>query len=196
MEKHQNQLIFATNNVHKAAEIGLMVSDFDVVTMRDAGIIEDIPETADTLEGNALIKARHIYQMTGADCFADDTGLEVNALAGRPGVLSARYAGPENDAEKNMAKLLSEMHGQTNRSARFRTVIALILGGKEYLFEGIAEGTILIEKSGEGGFGYDPIFYSTEAGKSFASMLPAEKNVISHRGKAVASLILFLNQSA
>ncbi len=162
-------------------------------TPRQQGITEDIPEEQDTLEGNALQKARYIYERTGCSCFADDTGLEVEALNAAPGVYSARYAGEAKDMNDNMNKLLRELDGIDNRKARFRTVIALILDGKEYLFEGEVQGEIMHEKSGCKGFGYDPIFRPQGYDITFSEMDLEEKNKISHRGKAVQQLVTFLN---
>ncbi|MDR2938250.1 MAG: non-canonical purine NTP diphosphatase, partial [Prevotellaceae bacterium] len=178
-------LIFATNNLHKLEEVSAMLSkSIALSTPRQHGITEDIPETQKTLEGNALQKARYIYERTQLSCFADDTGLEVEALNGAPGVYSARYAGEEKDMGANMEKLLHELRNVENRSARFRTVIALILDGKEYIFEGEVQGEILFEKSGSAGFGYDPIFRPKGYDITFAEMDLDEKNKISHRGKA------------
>ncbi len=191
------KLVFATGNAHKIAEVNrLLAGLYEIVPMAEVGITEDIPETADTLEGNALQKARYVYERTGMDCFSEDTGLEVEALGGRPGVHSARYAGADKDSTANMEKLLRELQGQTNRQARFRTVIALILGGREYFFEGIAPGRIATEPSGAGGFGYDPIFVPEGHTRTFAEMTADEKNAISHRGKAVARLVEFLRKQA
>ena len=187
------KLIFATHNPNKLAEIKSAVSSFEVVGLKEIGIHEDISETGITLEENALIKSQYIYQKTGLSCFADDTGLEVEALGGRPGVYSARYAGEHATAENNMQKLLSEMEGQKNRSARFRTVISLILDGEEYSFEGQVVGEILYQKTGDDGFGYDPIFKPTGFEQSFAQMTMKQKNEISHRGVAVKKLIHFLS---
>ena len=188
-----DKLIFATNNPHKLREINDLLDDkFEIISLESVGIREDIPETADTLEGNALQKARFVYQKTGLDCFADDTGLEVDILEGAPGVYSARYAGKDSSFEDNMDKLLLEMKGKNNRKARFRTVIALIFSGDEYLFEGIVEGIILNHKAGNGGFGYDPVFMPDGFGKSFAEMEPDQKNSISHRGRSVQKLAMFL----
>lgn len=192
MEKPIEQLVFATNNLNKAEEIGRMVKDLRVITMREAGVVADIPETADSLEGNARLKANFLFAATGLNCFADDTGLEVEALGGRPGVHSARYAGPENDTNRNIEKLLYELKDAGNRKARFRTVIVLILNGDEFIFEGEAEGVICKEKAGTGGFGYDPVFFSTEKNKTFAELTPDEKNEVSHRGRAMQKLIDFL----
>ena len=167
-----------------------------VKTLQDLNCDDDIPETGDTLEENALIKARYVYQKFGVNCFADDTGLEVEVLNGRPGVLSARYAGEAKNADDNMNLILQELHNETNRNARFRTVIALILDGEEILFEGIVNGTILKEKTGTQGFGYDPIFKPHESSISFAEMSLDEKNKISHRGRAIAQLVHYIETSA
>ncbi len=188
-----NKLIFATNNAHKLSEVQAVLGDaFTLVTLRECGITEDIAETADTLEGNALQKARYIYEKLGADCFADDTGLEVDALNGAPGVHSARYATDGHDFAANNRLLLKNMEGVTDRSAHFRTVIALILDGKEYLFEGRVEGTIAQVESGCEGFGYDPLFVPSGEIITFAQMSAEAKNAISHRGRAVAELVKFL----
>ena len=187
------KLIFATHNPNKLIEIKSAVNSFEVVGLKEMGIHEDIAETGTTLEENALIKSKYIYQKTGFSCFADDTGLEVDALDGRPGVYSARYAGKQATAEANMQKLLSELKDQKNRSARFRTVISLILNGEEYFFEGQVVGEILYQKTGVEGFGYDPIFKPTGFDQSFAQMTMALKNEISHRGLAVKKLIHFLS---
>ncbi len=191
------KLIFATNNAHKLSEVQAVLGDaFTFVTLRECGITEDIPETAATLEGNALQKARYIYEKTGADCFADDTGLEVDALNGAPGVHSARYATDGHDFAANNRLLLKNLEGVENRSAHFRTVIALILGGKEYLFEGRVEGRIATEESGCEGFGYDPLFVPSGEIITFAQMSAEAKNAISHRGRAVAELVKFLDTIA
>lgn len=191
------KLIFATNNSHKLQEIrDLLDSKFDIVSLENIGINEDIPETADTLEGNALQKARFVHERTKADCFADDTGLEVEALNGEPGVYSARYAGKNATFEDNMDKLLEELHNKENRKACFRTVIALIMDGNEYLFEGRVDGMILKHKTGKGGFGYDPVFLPEGFEKSFAEMDPRQKNAISHRGRSVQKLVNFLERIA
>lgn len=185
--------VFATNNKHKLEEVSQILGPaFELVTPRDCGITEDIPEDRPTLEGNALQKARYIHERTGLDCFADDTGLEVDVLGGAPGVRSARYAGDGHDSEANMRLLLANMQGKADRSARFRTAIALIMGGKEYLFEGEVRGHISETRTGTGGFGYDPIFVPDGYGISFAEMPAEEKNRISHRGRAVAKLADFL----
>ncbi len=186
-------LVFATNNQHKLEEVRNIVSDkVRLVSLSEIGCREDIPETADTLEGNALIKARYVRQHYGYDCFADDTGLEVEALDYAPGVYSARYAGPGHDAEANMRKLLHEMEGKENRKARFRTVIALVLEGKEILFDGIINGTITADKRGEAGFGYDPVFLPDGYAQTFAELGNDTKNQISHRALAVRKLADFL----
>jgi XTP/dITP diphosphohydrolase len=185
-------LIFATNNQNKAKEIEtLLPPKFSVQSLKDIGFNEDIPETADTIEGNALLKARFIFGRFGGNCFADDTGLEVEALNGEPGVYSARYAGEACDAKANMEKLLQELKGQGNRNARFKTVIALILNGREYLFEGIINGVITEEERGERGFGYDPVFMPEGYSITFAEMELQEKNLISHRGIAVRKMVEF-----
>lgn len=187
------KLIFATNNSHKLQEIqDLLQNKFHVVSLEDIGIYEDIAETADTLEGNALLKARYVFERTQSDCFADDTGLEVDELDGAPGVYSARYAGENASFDDNMDKLIDTLRGTENRKARFRTVIALIFKGNEYLFEGRVDGIILKEKAGSQGFGYDPIFLPEGFEKSFAEMDPIQKNAISHRGRSVQKLINFL----
>ena len=187
------KIVFATNNAHKLREVQQTVGDkFEIVSLRECGVVEDIPENEPTLEGNALAKARYIYSRTGLSCFADDTGLEVEALGGAPGVRSARYAGDEHNFDANNALLLKNLEGESNRKARFRTVIALILGGKEYLFEGIVEGTIIDHMSGTEGFGYDPMFVPEGETRTFAEMSAEEKNAISHRGRAVQKLVEFL----
>ena len=187
------KLVFATNNAHKLREVSQVVGDkFTLITPRECGIDEDIPEEQPTLEGNALQKARYIYARTGLDCFADDTGLEVDALGGEPGVRSARYATDGHDDEANKRLLLERMQGVEARGAQFRTAIALIIGGKEYLFEGIVRGHITTEEKGEGGFGYDPLFVAEGYEESFAEISAEEKNAISHRGRAVRKLAEFL----
>ena len=189
------KIIFATNNAHKLSEVQAVLGDaFELIILRECGITEDIPETAPTLEGNALQKARYVYEKTGADCFADDTGLEVDALGGAPGVHSARYATDGHDFAANNRLLLKNLEGVENRSAHFRTVIALILDGEEYLFEGRVEGVIATEESGCGGFGYDPLFVPSGEIITFAEMSAEAKNAISHRGRAVAELVKFLKQ--
>lgn len=187
------KLYFATNNIYKLKEVQEVVGDsFQIESMRSLGINEDIPEDQQTLEGNALQKARFLYDRTGESCFADDTGLEVDALNGAPGVYSARYAGDAKNSFDNMALLLKNMSGIQNRKARFRTVIALILNGKEYLFEGIVKGTIAEEPRGTAGFGYDPLFVPDGYSTTFAEMDSEAKNAISHRGRAVEKLAAFL----
>ena len=188
------KLIFATHNPNKLIEIKSAVKSFEVVGLNEMGLHDDIAETGKTLEKNALIKSKYIYQKTRLSCFADDTGLEVDALDGRPGVYSARYAGEHSNAEDNIQKLLSEMEGQKNRTACFRTVISLILNGEKYFFEGEVKGDILQYKTGIDGFGYDPIFKPTGFDQSFAQMTMKQKNEISHRGVAVKKLIHFLSQ--
>lgn len=189
------KIVFATNNAHKLDEVRQVVGEkFEIVSLRECGIVEDIPENEPTLEGNALAKARYIYERTGFNCFADDTGLEVDALGGEPGVRSARYATDGHDDEANKRLLLERLQGEENRAAQFRTAVALILGGKEYLFEGIVRGEIALEQHGEGGFGYDPLFFPEGGDLTFAQMSSEEKNAISHRGRAVRKLAEFLQQ--
>lgn len=190
------ELVFATNNKHKVREISdLIDGDFRIIGLSDLNITEEIPEDADTLEENALFKARYVHEKTGMNVFADDTGLEVTALGGAPGVWSARYAGESKSFDDNIDKLLLEMNGAIDRSARFRTVIALILNKKEYLFEGIVAGEIITERKGSGGFGYDPVFRATGSAKTFAEIPLQEKNSISHRARAMRQLISFLKGS-
>jgi XTP/dITP diphosphohydrolase len=190
------KLVFATNNKHKLQEVRDIVGNrVEVLSLSDIDCCDNIPETADTLQGNALIKARHIYGKYGIDCFADDTGLEVEALGGAPGVYSARYAGEECDSEANMRKLLENLTGKSNRNAQFRTVIALIIDGKEMLFDGIVKGTIATEKRGDSGFGYDPIFIPEGHTESFAQMSGEMKNSMSHRFRATRQLGDFLKES-
>jgi XTP/dITP diphosphohydrolase len=187
------ELIFATNNRNKSLEIGKLAGDdWDIKSLSDIGFHYEIPETGNTLKDNALQKAKYIFKLMGRNCFADDTGLEINALNGAPGVFSARYAGQEKDSTKNMRKVLEEMQGKNDRTAKFRTVIALIIDGKELFFEGIVKGTILHAPAGEGGFGYDPIFKPDKANVSFAQMSLSQKNIISHRGIAVRKLADYL----
>jgi len=188
------KLVFATNNLHKLKEVQEMLSNsIEVLSLKDIACFEDIEETESTLEGNAKLKADYITKKYGFDCFADDTGLEVEALDGKPGVYSARYAGEHGNAEKNMEKLLFELKNKLSRKAKFRTIIALNLRNKQYLFEGICDGKILNEKTGVKGFGYDPIFKPSSASCSFAEMNSEEKNIISHRGIAIQKLVKFLN---
>ncbi|MBR5456013.1 MAG: non-canonical purine NTP diphosphatase [Bacteroidaceae bacterium] len=190
------KLVFATNNKHKLQEVRDIVGDrVEILSLNDIDCHDDIPETADTLQGNALIKARHIYEKYGMDCFADDTGLEVDALNGEPGVYSARYAGNECDSEANMLKLLHNLTGKSNRKAQFRTVIALIINGEEKLFNGIVKGTISEDKMGNSGFGYDPIFIPEGFSESFAQMGSDMKNSISHRYRATEQLNNFLKEN-
>lgn len=188
------KLVFATNNQHKLDEVRNMVPEhITIVSLAEINCFDDIPETAPTLEGNALQKARYIKEKFGYDCFADDTGLEVEALNNAPGVYSARYAGPGHNSEANMQKLLNELENKSDRKARFRTAIALLLDNKEYLFEGIVNGSILKEKKGNSGFGYDPVFMPEGYNESFAEMGNEAKNKISHRAEAVKKLTAFLS---
>lgn len=190
------KLVFATNNKHKLDEVRKITSHHpvEIVSLAEINCFDDIPETADTLEGNALQKAHYIQEKFGLNCFTDDTGLEVEALNNAPGVYSARYAGPGHDSEANMKKLLHEMEGKENRKARFRTVIALVWNGKTYTFDGIVNGTITTTKRGENGFGYDPIFIPEGYEQTFAELGNDIKNQISHRAKAVEKLDEFLTQ--
>ena len=188
------KLVFATNNKHKLQELqAILGSHFNLLSLEDIDCYEDIPEEQPTLEGNAQQKAFYVYENYGFSCFADDTGLEVEALNGEPGVYSARYAGPRKDSNDNMQKVLSKLEKIKNRKARFRTVISLVINGKEEQFEGIVDGEILIVKKGNSGFGYDPIFRPNGFNKSFAEMKLSEKNKISHRGRAVQKLAEYLN---
>ena len=189
------KLVFATNNAHKLDEIRAILGDkIEVLSLKDINCDTDIPETADTLEGNAALKAEYIYKNYGLDCFADDTGLEVEALGGAPGVYSARYAGGDgHDSEANMRKLLQELDGEHNRKAQFCTAICLIEKGEEHLFEGIVKGSIIEQKRGASGFGYDPVFMPEGYEETFAEMGNAEKNKISHRARAVEKLCEYLN---
>lgn len=187
------EIVFATNNLHKLSEIREIIGDkFKILSLKEIGCNEDIPETANTLEGNAEIKARYVKEHYGYDCFADDTGLEVDALGGEPGVLSARYAGENHDSQANMNLLLKNMSGKENRAARFRTVIALIIGEELTLMDGIVEGEITHDRAGDSGFGYDPIFRPLESELTFAQMSSEDKNKISQRGRATAKLIVKL----
>jgi XTP/dITP diphosphohydrolase len=191
------KLLFATNNKHKLSEVRDAAGEMiEILGLSEVGFAGDIPEDHETLEENALQKARFIKQQTGMDCFADDTGLEIDALDGRPGVFSARYAGNQCNPEENIKKVLSEMEGIGQRRACFRTVIALIMNDEEFLFEGVAEGEIIKEKRGISGFGYDPVFLPQGFKETFAEMDNALKNKISHRAKAVNDLIDFLKVSA
>ena len=187
------ELIFATNNRHKVKEIQAAIGNkISIRTLQEAGIEVDIPEPHDTLEANALEKARTIYELTHSNCFSEDTGLEVEALNGAPGVKSARYAGEEKNFQKNIDKLLSKLEAADNRHARFRTVISLIWNHKEYYFEGICEGRIIHAAKGDQGFGYDPVFVPFGAEKTFAEMVISEKNRYSHRRRAADKLVSFL----
>ncbi|MCU4155206.1 non-canonical purine NTP diphosphatase [Carboxylicivirga sp. A043] len=189
------KLVFATNNLHKLEEIqALLGNQIKVLSLKNINCNEEIPETGTTLEANALQKSDYVYSRYKINCFADDTGLEVDALNGEPGVYSARYAGDDKDAEANMQKVLQKLDGVEDRKARFRTVISLIMDGKEFQFEGRVEGEILKEKSGSEGFGYDPIFKPEGFDVSFAEMELTQKNKISHRGRAVVKLIEFLKK--
>ena len=190
----KHKFVFATNNAHKLEEVTAILGNrIELLSLKDIHCHTDIPETADTLEGNALLKAQYIYENYQMDCFADDTGLEVEALNGAPGVYSARYAGGEgHDAQANMLKLLHELDGKENRKAQFRTAISLILDGKEYLFEGVIKGEIIKEKRGDSGFGYDPVFMPEGYDRTFAELGNDIKNQISHRALAVQKLCEFL----
>ena len=190
------KILFGTNNPHKLREIREIVGEtYQVLSLADLGIEQDVEETEDTLVGNAFLKARAFAAIAGLPCFSDDTGLEVDALDGRPGVYSARYAGPARNADDNIDKLLAELTGKATRSARFRTVIAFVNGEEEHSFDGVAEGEILTGRRGAGGFGYDPVFRPEGMEQSFAELSPEEKNRISHRGKAVRAFSTFLLQS-
>lgn len=190
----QREILFATNNAHKLEEVKAILGDgYRLVTLRERGITEEIPEEQPTIEGNALQKVRYVHARSGADCFADDTGLEVDALGGAPGVRSARYAGDGRNSSDNVALLLENLSGQADRKARFRTVIALIFGGKEYQFDGVVDGTITDTPHGGGGFGYDPVFVPDGYDVTFAEMDSEAKNAISHRGRAVEKLAAFLS---
>lgn len=187
------KLVFATNNLNKLAEVQKMLpNSIELLSLKDINCFEDVEETATTLEGNAQLKANYITRKFGLNCFADDTGLEVESLKGQPGVYSARYAGEPTDSEKNMQKLLFELREKENRNAQFRTSICLNLNEKQFFFDGICKGEILTQKQGEKGFGYDPIFKPVGYEKSFAEMNSDEKNTISHRGLAIQKLIEFL----
>jgi len=190
------KLVFATNNQHKLKEVQAMLTNFEIVSLAAINCFDDIPETANTLEGNAILKADYITKKFGLNCFADDTGLEVEALNNKPGVYSARYAGESNNANANMDKLLNELQDKKNRKAQFRTAIALNIDGKQFIFEGICEGQILTAKQGNSGFGYDPIFMPNGFNNSFAEMSMTQKGAISHRGKAIEKLVTFLNEQS
>lgn len=190
---YQGTLIFATGNANKVKEVQALVgNDASIKSLHDLGYFEELSETHDTLEGNALEKAQFIFEKFGENCFSEDTGLEVEALGGEPGVYSARYAGPDKGAEDNMDLLLEKLKGQANRKAQFRTVISLIIEGKEFRFEGTVQGHMLETRKGSAGFGYDPIFQPIGYERTFAEMTLAEKAPISHRGKAVLQLVEFL----
>ncbi|PWA05831.1 non-canonical purine NTP diphosphatase [Flavobacterium psychrotolerans] len=187
------KLVFATNNKNKILEVQSMLPDsIQIISLESIGCLEEIPETAETIEENAIMKANYVTENYGYDCFADDTGLEVEILNGAPGVYSARYAGEQRNAEDNMDKLLENLENQTNRNAQFKTVIALNRNGKQHLFTGIAQGEITLEKSGNQGFGYDPIFKPEGYDVTFAQISLEEKSRISHRGKAAEQLITYL----
>lgn len=190
------KLVFATNNAHKLEELRNMLgNNFELLSLKDVECFDEIPEDQDTLEGNASQKSHYLVDKLGVNCFADDTGLEIEALNNEPGVYSARYAGAQRSSEDNMNKVLEKLQGNTNRNARFRTVISLIIDGKEFQFEGIVEGEILTERSGNEGFGYDPIFKPKGYDISFAEMDMLQKNKISHRGRAVQKLVDFLKEN-
>ncbi|MBR0361732.1 MAG: non-canonical purine NTP diphosphatase [Paraprevotella sp.] len=192
----KKKLVFATNNAHKLEELrAILGGTIEILSLADINCHADIPETADTLEGNARQKSLFIYEHYGLDCFADDTGLEVECLNGAPGVYSARYAGDGHDSQANMEKLLGEMKDKTNRKARFRTVISLIEKGEEHQFEGIVNGRIIEQKKGDAGFGYDPIFQPDGYDETFAELGNEIKNKISHRARAVASLCEYLSKT-
>jgi XTP/dITP diphosphohydrolase len=196
MSQTLRELVFATNNPHKLSEVQhLLGNSFHLLSLNDINFNDEIPEDYDTLEENALQKAQHIYTITKQNCFADDTGLEVEALNGRPGVYSARYAGESKDSKANVQKLLMELTGVENRKARFRTVIALIIDGEEHLFEGIVDGKIIESERGADGFGYDPVFLPDGYSSTFAEMNLSQKNTISHRAMAIGSLVNFLRNS-
>jgi len=189
-----NTIIFATNNDHKVTEVRAILKEkFRILSLKEAGIEIDIPEPYDSIEENACEKARVIHRLTGKSCFGEDTGLEVEVLNGEPGVKSARYAGEEKSFDKNIEKLLVNLANTSERKARFRTVVCLMIDGKEYFFEGICEGQIIDERRGEQGFGYDPVFIPQGSEKTFAQMTITEKNSFSHRRKAMDKLVTFLN---
>ncbi len=188
------KLVFATNNRHKLSELKQILGEnFQILSLKDLGFREEIPETGDTLKENASQKSHFIYECYGLDCFADDTGLEVDSLGGAPGVYSARYAGENATYDENVEKLLRKLKGDRRRTARFKTVISLLIDGKEYFFEGRVEGVITESRKGKDGFGYDPVFLPDGFDETFAEMSSNKKNQISHRGRAVAQLVSFLN---
>ncbi|MEP6466371.1 MAG: RdgB/HAM1 family non-canonical purine NTP pyrophosphatase [Parafilimonas sp.] len=190
-----NTLIFATNNQHKVEEMQSIIGDnFSIITLKDAGIDIDIPEPYDSLEANALEKSKTIFQLTKQNCFGDDTGLEVKALNGEPGVKSARYAGDEKNFDANIDKLLNKLGGIKDRSAQFKTIISLMWNGKEHLFEGIIKGEIIYKRKGKNGFGYDAVFVPEDSNKTFGEMELSEKNLYSHRRKAMDKMIMFLER--
>ena len=194
-KQNMKKLVFATNNKHKLDEVrAILEPEFSIVSLAELNCTEDIPETADTLDGNALIKAQYIHDKFGLDCFADDTGLEVDALNGEPGVYSARYAGEDHNAQNNMCKVLAMLGENKNRSAKFRTVIALIQGDQTTYFEGRINGNITVQPRGASGFGYDPIFVPENYVSTFAQLSAEEKNQISHRALAVKKLVNYLQQ--
>nr|WP_199001953.1 non-canonical purine NTP diphosphatase [Flavobacterium sp. ASV13] len=190
------QLVFASNNINKIKEIqSILNGSIQLLSLEDIGCYEDIPETADTIEGNAILKANYVTEKFGYDCFADDTGLEVHALNGEPGVYSARYAGEQRNADDNMNKLLDALSAKEDRSAQFKTVIALNLKGEQHLFSGIVKGEITLSKTGDHGFGYDPVFKPENYTETFAELAAEIKNKIGHRGKATQQLIDYLNST-
>lgn len=190
----ERKLVFATNNQHKLEEVRQMLgSAITILSLKEIGCAEDIPETGTTFRENASIKSHYVYERYGLDCFADDSGLVVDALNGAPGVFSARYAGEAAGDEANIKHLLTQLQGQTDRTARFHAVISLIRGGNEHFFEGAINGTIRNKKSGDGGFGYDPVFQPEGFDRTFAELSPGEKNQISHRGLAIQQLVAFLS---
>jgi XTP/dITP diphosphohydrolase len=192
-----SQLVFATNNLHKMEEVSFMLGDkVELLSLNDINCCVDIPETAATLEGNALLKARYIYENYGLNCFADDTGLEVEVLNNEPGIYSARYAGEKKNSQANMLKLLQKLEGKENRKACFRTVVALILYGEEHLFEGIVHGEIIRERRGDFGFGYDPVFVPEGYEKTYAELGNDIKNAVSHRAMAINKLCEFLSSDS
>lgn len=188
------KLVFATNNKHKLQEARALLPQFEILSLEDIGCADELPEEQDTLTGNAKQKAEYVFQKYGLDCFADDTGLEVVALGGRPGVFSARYAGPQRSSSDNMNKLLDELRSVSNRNAAFKTVIALYFKGEQFCFEGAVEGCITEELLGSSGFGYDPVFQPLGYQQTFGQMTEAEKNRQSHRGRALEKMVLFFSE--
>jgi XTP/dITP diphosphohydrolase len=192
-----NRIVFATNNKHKLQEVSeILKGKFEVLSLLEIGCTEDIPETAETLEGNALLKARYVKEKYGFDCFADDTGLEIEALNFAPGVISARYAGDQRSSADNIAKVMQELDGKASRKAQFRTIVAYLKGDQEYTFEGKVLGEITAQQSGTGGFGYDSIFRPEGFNETFAELGSAQKNAISHRALAIKKLIQFMQENA